>query len=119
MSQSEIRLNVKTIDNTVENAVHEDGSRLDIDIALDIDRRTLRPRAILAPAFRDMCRDVLLKIDDFHCVDFVTRKHVRVSFVQTAQNNWISSDGALRLRKIHVNIKQRCVIDEPLLYLER
>lgn len=49
---------------------NEDGSRLDIDIAFDIDRRILRPRTILAPLFRDMCRDVLLKIDDFQLRQF-------------------------------------------------
>jgi len=55
---------------------NEDGSRLDIDIAFDIDRRILHSRSILTPAYRD----VLLKIDDFHCVDFVTYRYVTCRF---------------------------------------
>ena len=78
----EIRLNIKTIDNAVENAVANGGTSL-VSISISIERPS-RPRHPVGTAFRCVCRGVLLKIHDSHCVVFITYRCARVIYGKSA-----------------------------------
>lgn len=119
LARREIRLNVK-IDSAVENAVA--GTTLvSILISFSILIERLHVRAI-RPAFRDMCRGVLLKIDDFHCVVFIIYRYVSVwssGRARCCDTSDITRRIALRaLHEIRLCINTEWCVNKPWLYIE-